>query len=85
MHIFSLATPLPTFISNLYFFIYIEFLSPTYLYHFSVRLHIILTPPNLPLLRGGAVGGRVVPMYLYTELVLVADMPLSAKKCGYYN
>jgi hypothetical protein len=41
------------------------------LYQFSVKLHIILIPPNLPLVWGGAVGGGIVPMHLYTELVLL--------------
>ena len=40
-----------------------------FLYQFSVRLHIILTPPNLPLVRGGAAGGGVVSMRLHMEMV----------------
>ena len=40
------------------------------LYQFSVKLHIILTPPNLPLARGRAVGGGVLSMLLHKKLVL---------------
>jgi hypothetical protein len=41
-----------------------------FLYQFSVKLHIIFTPPNLPLVRGGATGGGVLSMGLHKELVL---------------
>ncbi|MDM9384220.1 hypothetical protein QUB80_26440 [Chlorogloeopsis sp. ULAP01] len=40
------------------------------LYQFSVRLHFILTPPNLPLPREGAAGGGVISMCLHIEMVL---------------
>jgi len=43
----------------------------TGLYQFFVRLHIILTPTNLPLPRGGAAGGGVLSMRLHMEMVLV--------------
>jgi hypothetical protein len=35
------------------------------LYQFSVKLHIIFTPPNLPLPRGGAAGDGVISMRLH--------------------
>ena len=40
----------------------------------NMKLHIILTPPNLPLPRGGAAGGGVLSMHLHMETVL----PVSA-------
>ncbi|BAZ66389.1 hypothetical protein NIES4106_11400 [Fischerella sp. NIES-4106] len=35
-----------------------------------MKLHIILTPPNLLLVRGGAEGGGVLSMHLHMEMVL---------------
>jgi hypothetical protein len=35
-----------------------------------VKLHIIFTPPNLPLVRGGVAGGGVLSMHLHMEMVL---------------
>ena len=46
------------------------------LYQFSVKLHIILTPPNLPLARGRAVGGGVLSMLLHKKLVLAPNIKL---------
>ncbi|MGJ5676371.1 MAG: hypothetical protein ACR9NN_22650 [Nostochopsis sp.] len=48
------------------------FLSTIPLYQFHMKLHIILTPPNLSLLRGGEAGGAVIFMHLHKELVLQA-------------
>ena len=45
------------------------------LYQFCMKLHKTLTPPVLPLARGGAVGGGVYSMQLYKELVLDGDIP----------
>jgi hypothetical protein len=40
------------------------------LYQLNMKLHIILTPPNLPLPRGGAEGGGVLSMHLHMEMIL---------------
>ncbi len=40
------------------------------LYQLNMKLHIILTPPNLPLPRGGAKGGGVFSMHLHMKMVL---------------
>ncbi|BAZ66746.1 hypothetical protein NIES4106_14980 [Fischerella sp. NIES-4106] len=43
------------------------------LYQLNMKLHIILTPPNLPLPRGGAEGGGVLSMHLHMEMVLTIN------------
>ena len=42
------------------------------LYQFSVKMHIILTPPNFPLTRGGTAGSGVIFMRLHMEMGLNA-------------
>ncbi|BAZ67777.1 hypothetical protein NIES4106_25340 [Fischerella sp. NIES-4106] len=56
-----------------------------------MKLHIILTPPNLPLPRGGAEGGGVLSMHLHMKMVLVLKIrtkvliPILCKAAHYFN
>jgi hypothetical protein len=45
-----------------------------------MKLHIILTSPNLPLPRGGAEGGGVLSMHLHMEMVLLQTYQNLCKK-----
>ncbi|BAZ66234.1 hypothetical protein NIES4106_09820 [Fischerella sp. NIES-4106] len=50
-----------------------------------MKLHIILTPPNLPLVRGGAEGGGVLFMHLHMEMVLVLQYQLISVESSLFS